>query len=275
MVGNSELDKLDDDDSHRIKQNKVKVNGVELKYDLVGSGRNVLLLLPGVLGCSYTDFRHQMRGLNTDMFTIVAVDPRGYGGSVPPERDWPAEYHERDADDAAQLMQSIGVEKYSVLGWGDGGVSAMTLAAGYPDRLHKLVVWGASAYVTDDELLTYAEIRDVSAWKKSVLGNYLQVYDEDYLQRQVDGWLDALTACRQKRDGDICGDVLDKIDCPTLILHGVDDKLVPRHHADHLARNIKHSSLELFPTGKHNIHQQQHYLFNSLVQHFLIQPIES
>ena len=39
---------------------------------------------------------------------MVAFDPRGYGKSIPPKRDFPKDFFERDANDAAELMLKIG-----------------------------------------------------------------------------------------------------------------------------------------------------------------------
>lgn len=42
-----------------------------------------------------------------------------------------------------------------MLGWSDGGITAMILAAKYPLNVHKCVVWGSNAYVLKEELETY------------------------------------------------------------------------------------------------------------------------
>lgn len=36
---------------------------------------------------------------------MVAFDPRGYGHSRPPDRDFPVDFFERDAKDAVDLMK--------------------------------------------------------------------------------------------------------------------------------------------------------------------------
>lgn len=36
---------------------------------------------------------------------MVAWDPRGYGHSRPPDRDFPGDFFERDAKDAVDLMK--------------------------------------------------------------------------------------------------------------------------------------------------------------------------
>ena len=46
-------------------------------------------------------------GLGED-FTVVSFDPRGYGASRPPARDFPLDFYARDADDAKALMAQLG-----------------------------------------------------------------------------------------------------------------------------------------------------------------------
>ena len=48
-----------------------------------------------------------MKGLDHDKFTVICWDPRGYGKSRPPDRDFPLDFFYRDADDAGTLMEVI------------------------------------------------------------------------------------------------------------------------------------------------------------------------
>lgn len=56
-------------------------------------------------GSARTDFGPQLKSLNKETFTVVGWDPRGYGKSRPPERDFPPDFFERDAKDAMDLMK--------------------------------------------------------------------------------------------------------------------------------------------------------------------------
>ena len=40
-----------------------------------------------------------------------SFDPRGYGNSRPPARDFPPDFYQRDADDGAALMDALGVKE--------------------------------------------------------------------------------------------------------------------------------------------------------------------
>ncbi len=63
------------------------------------------ILVSSTTGSTRTDFGPQLRSLNKDRFTLVAWDPRGYGQSRPPDRDFPPDFFERDAKDAVDLMK--------------------------------------------------------------------------------------------------------------------------------------------------------------------------
>jgi valacyclovir hydrolase len=254
----------------QVAAQQVGVNGVTLHYDITGTGNNVILCLPGALGSAVTDFKFQLTELNKEMFTVVGLDPRGYGRSIPPQRDWPDNFIERDAIDAAQLMKNLGFSKYSVMGWSDGGIAGLMLAARYPDNVDNLVVFGANAYVTDAEVAEYEKLRDIDNWSEAMRAPFIAMYGEDYLRKQMGQWIDAYQVYLKKHAGDICRADLSKIRCPTLVLHGAKDALVPAHHPEFLVKHIKNARLSVYPEGKHNIHQRFYKKFNSDVSHFIL-----
>ena len=93
--------------SMSIASSKLHVNGVNIHYEVAGEGSHVVLCMPGALGSTQSDFGPQLKGLK-DEFTVIAFDPRGYGKSIPPKRDFPIDFFERDANDAASLMKVLG-----------------------------------------------------------------------------------------------------------------------------------------------------------------------
>ena len=88
---------------------KERVNGVDLHYEVAGNGSHVVLCMPGALGSTQSDFGPQLKGLGKD-FSVIAFDPRGYGKSIPPKRDFPPDFFHRDANDAAELMKNLGIK---------------------------------------------------------------------------------------------------------------------------------------------------------------------
>ncbi|XP_056096490.1 valacyclovir hydrolase isoform X2 [Rhinichthys klamathensis goyatoka] len=204
---------------------KMSVNGVNLHYHRAGDGKHAVLLLPGALGSAETDFGPQLEQLDKKRFTLVAFDPRGYGHSRPPDRDFPENFFHRDAKDALDLMQALGFRRFSLLGWSDGGITALISASLNPELINQMVVWGANAYVSKEDV---------------------QIYQ-----------------------GNICMEALPLISCPTLIVHGAKDPMIPSSHPQHLQQNISGSRLHVMPEGKHNLHLRYSSEFNALVEGFL------
>eukprot|EP00941_MAST-03F_sp_MAST-3F-sp1_P003982 g3982.t1 len=103
-------------------EKKVRVGDVELFTVSVSPEKiteKPVILMPGALGTAYTDFAPQLdpdTGLAKNR-TVVSFDPRGYGNSRPPVRDFPLNFYQRDAEDAAGIMAAMNHEKYNVIGW--------------------------------------------------------------------------------------------------------------------------------------------------------------
>ncbi|NXK85996.1 BPHL hydrolase, partial [Formicarius rufipectus] len=220
---------------------KIQVNGVHLHYQQTGEGSHAVLLLPGLLGSGQTDFGPQLKSMNKQLFTIVALDPRGYGKSIPPSRDFPPDFYERDAKDAMEFMQALKFKKFSLLGWSSGGIAALIAAAKYPNLIHKLVVWGATASVTQEDVRTYNGIRDVSKWNENVKKPLEEMYGLDYFAKTYGAWVDRLSLFAKNSDGNICQELLPDIKCPTFIIHGEKDPLVSQLHAEYIHKHIKGS----------------------------------
>lgn len=142
-------------ESDRGSYNSEDINGVRLHYEVRGSGPHTLVCIPGALGTIKTDFSPQLDyfGREGSGFKIVVFDPRGYGLSRPAERfKGDANFWLTDAEDAHALMQHLSFPHFSVLGWSDGGISSLMLASMYPESIRRLVVWGANAYLTEEDV---------------------------------------------------------------------------------------------------------------------------
>lgn len=248
---------------------KQRINGVDLYYEHTGKGDHAVLLLPGALGSTRTDFGPQLKSLNKERLTVVGWDPRGYGQSRPPDRDFPLDFFERDAKDAVDLMKALGFGKFSLLGWSDGGITAMTAAARNSDLIKKLVIWGSNAFVSKQDLELYNAVRDISQWSARMRQPMEEVYGAEIFAKTWEGWVDGISQFGENPKGDICMKLLPLISCPTLIIHGEKDPMVPGFHPQYLLQHIKGSKLHLMPEGKHNLHLRFAAEFNKMVEDFL------
>lgn len=233
----------------------------------VDSSSEAVLCMPGAMGTAETDFAPQLKGL-AGKHHVVSFDPRGYGKSRPPVRDWPEDFYHRDAADATAIMQELGFEKFSIVGWSDGANAAVILAAKYPEAVKKLVIFGGNAWVEQEDIDSYEATRDVKAnWSKRMLDLHVPVYGDD-LQPMWDGFCDAMKGI-MARGGDINQEEAKSLACPTFVLAGKKDPIVPMYHPTWYSENIPNVRLHVFPEGKHNIHIKYADEFNRLVLDFL------
>ncbi|GLH01630.1 Uncharacterized protein GBIM_07727 [Gryllus bimaculatus] len=258
--------------SSPAKEAKISVDGVNINYVKVGTGQQNVLCFPGMLGTIWTDFKPQIEKLDTSKLTVFAWDPPGYGGSFPPNRTYPPDFYYQDAEWALKFMKALNVQRFSLLGWSDGGISSLILAAKHPGHIEKLIVWGANAFVTAEDTKLYEGIRDLKNWSDRMKAPLIKIYGEEYLSKTLSSWVDALVDIQKNQvNGDICRWLLPFIQCPTLIIHGAKDPMVPSLHPQYLLENIKGARYHEFPDGKHNLHLKYADEFNKLVEEFLLQ----
>lgn len=244
----------------------VLVRGANLYYEDRGRGRP-LVLIPGALGTGQSDFGPQIEQLPDKGVRLITLDPRGYGKSRPPEREFPIDFYQQDAEDCAALMAELGCGAYAVGGWSDGAIISMLLTLAHPQRVTKLAIWGGNAYITEEDIQGYENTRSLSSWSPRMLESMRAVYG-DALQDLWSGWCDIMLELF-KAGGDFCRQRLHEIQCPTLILQGEKDPLVPRFHAEVLHAGIAGSQVHVFPNGKHNVHIAYAEEVNQMLVDFL------
>ena len=226
-----------------------------------------LLLIPGALGTGAGDFQHQIGWFAERGFEVIAPDPRGYGGSRPPERDFPLDFYDRDAADMFALMSALGHQQFSVMGWSDGANIAVLMAAKKPQTVTKLVVFGGQSFLTSEEIEAFNAIRKISDWSPRAAQAMRTIYGDD-LDGLWDRYVDGQVALFQA-GGNLYRDRLIEVRCPTFVLHGARDPLVPAFHAQAIHDGIAGSRLHIYPEGRHNIHNKYADDFNPLVHGFL------
>ena len=111
---------------------KTKVNGVELEYDVRGSGEPVLLISP-VVADGFLPLLSEPA--LADRYRLITYHKRGWAGST----HTPAPVSVADhAADAAALLEHLGVSRAHVAGHSSGAAVAAQLAIDSPEAVHTL-----------------------------------------------------------------------------------------------------------------------------------------
>jgi pimeloyl-ACP methyl ester carboxylesterase len=110
-----------------------EVNGINLYYEMHGTGRP-MILLHGGLG-SGEMFGPILPALEKD-HRVIAVDLQGHGRTVDIDRPIDVALM---ADDIGALIDHLGLEKPDLVGYSLGGGVAMHTAFKYPEKIGRLV----------------------------------------------------------------------------------------------------------------------------------------
>jgi pimeloyl-ACP methyl ester carboxylesterase len=121
-----------------------ELNGLNLYYEIHGSGRP-MILLHGGLGSG--EMFGPILPVLAANHQVIAPDLQGHGRTA--DLDRPIDVRLM-ADDVAALIDHLGLEKPDVVGYSLGGGVAFFTAVKYPDKVGKLVM--ASANVRRDAI---------------------------------------------------------------------------------------------------------------------------
>jgi pimeloyl-ACP methyl ester carboxylesterase len=252
-----------------------RVGAIDLGVEITGSGPALVLLHAFPLDRRmWTDAVAALSATHR----VIALDARGFGESALGD-DPPA--LERLADDVIGLLDSLGVPMASVLGLSMGGYVALALAARHPARLASLILCDTRAGADSPEGKrgrdqAIAAVRaDLTAYldamPKRLLGPRADastvVRTRALMDARLDGVVWALAAMRDRPDRSA---ELSAIDCPTLVVVGVDDAMTPPAEARAMAGAIRGARLIEIPTAGHLSNLEAPAAFNLAVAEFLI-----
>lgn len=217
------------------------VNGLRMYYEIHGQGKP-LVLIHGGGSTIQTTFGRIMPILARHR-QVIGLDMQAHGRTG--DRDADLSFAQ-DADDVAALMSDIGVEKADILGFSNGGQTAIEIGLRHPERIHKLIIasafykrsavpepfWEGMGKATFDDMpqLFKDEFLKVNPDPEALMNMFLR--DVKRMQNFT-GWTDAQ---------------LNTITVPTLVIGG-DADVCSAEHLVEMHRNIRDSRLAIIPGG--------------------------
>ena len=261
--------------------------GIEVYYEIAGRGPPLLLIMGTAADHSTWDLQVEAY---KDHFTVITYDARGTGQSTRPvDKD---DYSMGIlADDAAALLDTIGIDGTHVSGLSLGSATAQELAINYRDLVKTLQLhctWGRSDEwfirmietnelpVLHDDLALY--IRTALLWVASPA--FINEQPEDVEAFETAFIVD--NPHPPSREGMIghfhadkthdALDRLDQIDVPTLITSGEVDWQVPTRYGLQVQERIRGATMHIF-RGPHSSHIAFHEMadeWNEFTLHWLL-----
>ncbi|HYK63704.1 MAG TPA: alpha/beta fold hydrolase [Patescibacteria group bacterium] len=242
---------------------RARINGVEMAYALKGNGAP-LVMIHGAQG-DQTMFADLSAAFVTS-FRVLTFDQRGSGLSEKPDFDYSMPML---ADDTAGLMEHVGLGAAHVIGVSMGGMIAQELAIRHPRKVRSLVLGCTSAggaRAIRDDGNAFAGAYSLTPMPPEERGRLLAqaVFSKGHLERHPE-IIAARIEARRNRPLDTAAlshrmaalethdtyDRLPQIACPTLVITGRDDALIPWQNSRLIAERIPVAQLEVLDPAGH------------------------
>ena len=217
------------------------VYGIKMYYEIHGNGKPLVLIHGGgsTIGTSFS----KLIPLLENRFIIIAMELQAHGHTS--DRDT-AESFERDADDVVKLLHNLNINKASILGFSNGGNTAIQIAIRHPEIVNKLIL--ASTFYKREGLIPgffdgmkKATIEDMP---QSLKNAFLKINpDRVRLLNMFNKDRERMLNFKDWKDEDIRS-----IEAPTLIINGDRDVILPQH-AVAISKLIINSRLMILPSA--------------------------
>jgi pimeloyl-ACP methyl ester carboxylesterase len=260
---------------------ETRVADINLHYDTFGQGEPLVLIMG--LGGGSSMWWKQVDFFSAE-FHVITFDSRGVGRSDKPDIPYSMGML---VDDAAGLMERLGIPSAHVYGVSMGGMVAQELVLRYPKLVSSLILGattcgGSHAVMADqDTLQKLFSIMTLSA-DEAVRVSTSVTFSAAFIERhpeKIKEWLikgaeSPPSPMGFKRQAEAVSgfetwDQLPQIRVPTLILAGTDDQLIPAENSRILASRIPDARMVLFEGAGHGYLWEAEDEANHVVLDFL------
>lgn len=243
--------------------------------DLNPEGSKTIVFIHG-WPLSHKQFEYQFNVLPTMGYRCIGIDWRGFGNS-----DKPLDGYNLDrlADDIRAVVGTLQLENFALVGHSTGGSIAiryMTRYNGY--GVSQLVLVDAAAPIGFSEETANRYLAQSLNDRPKMMQDVIDGFFFQYVTRQFSDWFfqigmqaagwSTATIIVLLRELNLYEE-LPKIIAPTLIIHGIHDKVIPFSQAKELHQLIPNSHLVPFNYSGHGAFWEERDKFNRLLKKFI------
>ena len=243
----------------------MRINDIDLYYEVYGSGRPLLLLHGN--GGSIASLRKLIPYLARH-YQVIAVDSRAHGRSGDSDQELTFKLM---ASDMAALIDALRLPPVLVVGWSDGGIVGLELAAAYPDKVAGLVASGAN-FVADASALPADAVDPAQAVWFRQLGMFEQLGHivRSHFPRRAPLIYDKVLNLDLKYPNFTLAE-LGKIQTPVLVVAGDHDQIIDTHTLA-LFHALPHADLFIVPHSTHSVLRDRPQLLSTMIAEFFDTP---
>ncbi|MHB8576598.1 MAG: alpha/beta fold hydrolase [Dehalococcoidia bacterium] len=257
----------------------VRVNGIDLHYEEVGSGTPVVF--SHEFAGSWESWMPQMQFF-ARRYRCIAYNHRGYPPSAVPSD--PAAYSEDQlVDDLRGLLDALSIERAFIVGLSMGGAVSLKFAIAHPERCLGNVVSAAGAGTTDRDAFEQEMEHTARVFERDgveAVGQFytsgptrIQLMRKDprgwqefqrlFLLHSAQGSANTIRGVQLRRRTIFqTGDAVAGVRVPMLVVIGDEDEAA-LDAALFMKRRIRSAGLCVFPMSGHAVNLEEPALFNS------------
>ncbi len=234
----------------------LEINNAKIHYlhHEINPERPTLIFLHDSLGSTqlWRDFPKEIaEKTNCNLFIY---DREGYGkSSVFKINRRELTYMHDEADFLNDIVNHFNFKEIILFGHSDGGTIALLYAAKYPKNLNRIIVVGSHLMVED---VTLNGIREAKiAYAETNLKERLTKYHGDNTQNIFEMWTE--TWLRPDFINFDIREELKNINCPTLVIQGIDDEFGSMDQVNGIIKNVSgRKESFIVPNAKHTPYKE-------------------
>jgi pimeloyl-ACP methyl ester carboxylesterase len=248
------------------------VNGLKMYYEIHGSGFPLVLIHGGgsTIGTSFGRILPTLAKTHK----VIAVEMQAHGHTA--DIDRPLSF-KQDADDVAELLKQLHINKADVFGFSNGANTTLEIAIRHPQLVNKIIVASTmykkeGSYPWFWEMMAHAKFEEMPQQLKDA---FLQINpDKEALHAMF-----RRDAARMQSFPEIRDEEIKAIAAPALIIVG-DKDIVSPEHAVEMYRQMQNAKLIILP-GVHGEFMgeltvlkpgQKEFPALSIIEEFLTEP---
>jgi 4,5:9,10-diseco-3-hydroxy-5,9,17-trioxoandrosta-1(10),2-diene-4-oate hydrolase len=266
----------------------ISVDGIKIRYFVMGSGPQVLLI-HGFGGFLET-WAFNIPPLSK-RYQVYAIDLPGHGLSDKPEKCYNTAFA---VESASEIMEALGVKHAALIGHSLGGAVSINIALSLPERVSKLVLIDSAGLsrtlprlyrlgslpVLGNILMSLALeptlmrslkrlFQDSSMLSPEMIDIVLKNASQPGVKKTMLRILQQNVGIKGPRPEAILIDRLPELKVPALFVHGAQDRFFPLKHVRDAFSMAPNSRVEIFDQCGHCPHIEKAVEFNEAVLEFL------
>lgn len=225
---------------------------------------------------SHLQFEYQFDDLSRKGYRCIGIDWRGFGRSDKPATGY---NYNRLADDIRAVVEALQLNNFTLAGHSTGGAIALRYMSRYRGAgVSKLVLIDAAAPVGFTEETAAKLLQQASNDRPKMMREVTDTFFFQYITQpfsdcffqlglQAAGW-STKAVIEMLRDEKLYDDP-EKVAAPALIIHGIQDKVIPFAQAKEISRKIRNSYLVPFQYSGHGPFWEERKMFNRILTQFI------